>query len=150
MSVKWLSYQSFQYSQQLISALNAILIDLKLRESGNLSGEHSLKVIKAFSEVDAFLEAFDSVVSRAEQPDGGPALGTSMRMRQLGTRYIKARRSTRKFRSDLLARSINDFRDALRAAEVDDRHALIAGLEDMRSLIEEHFNEDISEVIGEN
>ena len=35
MSVKWLSYQSFQYSQQLISALNAILIDLKLREMLN-------------------------------------------------------------------------------------------------------------------
>lgn len=149
MSVRWLSYQSFQYSQQLISALNTLIIDLKLRESGKVSGELSPKVTEAFESVDGFLEAFDSIVIRVEQSQSSSPLGTSARMRELGMRYLKARRNSKKFRSELFTQTISRFRGQLQSHNSDDRKLLISGLEEMRTLIEEHFNEDISEIVGE-
>jgi hypothetical protein len=149
MSVRWLSYQSFQYSQQLISALNTVIIDLKLRESGKVAGDGSPKVLEAFRKVDSFLESFGSIVSLAEQSQSSPALGTSARMRQLGMRYLKARRKSKKFQAGLFTMTIDEFRDLLRSNAPGDRMLLVSGLEEMRTLIEEHFNEDISEVVGE-
>lgn len=147
MSVRWLSFQSFQYSQELISSINTLLIYLKLKESGTSNETREEKAKQSYLNITTFLESFEKVVSELESGTANPTLGTDVRFRQLAKSFIKATNNHRRFKSILFQNNIAKFRDLL--AQKNDDPELITSLEELRLLIEEHLYDDMEQVLGE-
>ena len=111
MSVKWLSFQSFQHSQELISAINTLLIHLKLKESGIPDHARAEKAKQAHREILDFLDSFEKVVSDVESGATKPTLGTDTRFRQLAKNFVKATGNHRRFKSILFQNKIAKFEE---------------------------------------
>lgn len=148
MSVRWLSFQSFQNSQELISAINTLLIHLKLKELGVTDKEREEKANEAQEKILLFLESFEKIVSDVESEEAKATLGTDVRFRQLAKSFIKATNNRRRFKSLLFQNRITEFKKSL-AQGSEDNKIQIESLEDLRLLVEEHLSNDIEEVLGE-
>jgi hypothetical protein len=71
MSTEWLSIQSFQYDQDLLTAINTLSIHVKL----NLLGETDEKRLEAAQlarqKLDAFFRKLEPIIQEAEQAETG-------------------------------------------------------------------------------
>lgn len=148
MSVRWLSFQSFQNSQELISAINTLLIHLRLKKSGVSDKEREEKAKQAQEKIILFLESFEKIVSDVESRGAKPNLGSDIRFRQLAKSFIKATNNRRRFQSTLFQNKIAEFKASL-AEDKEDTRIWIEDLEDLRLLVEEHLSNDIEQVLGE-
>lgn len=149
MSVRWLSFQSFQHGQELISAINTLLIHLKLQAAGDADREREGKAKQAHERILSFLESFEKVVAEVAAQNDQPMLGTDVRIRQLAKSFVKARNNRRRFHSILFQNKITGFRDLLSDQKEENSQVLIESLEELRLLVEEHLYEDMEQVLGE-
>lgn len=149
MSVRWLSFQSFQHSQELISAINTLLIHLKLKELGVPDEARDEKAKQAHDKILAFLESFEKIVSDVESGAAKPTLGTDIGFRQLAKSFVKATNNRRRFQSILFQNKITKFKDSLAEGKDDDQQIWIESLEELRLLVEEHLYDDMEQVLGE-
>ena len=149
MSVRWLSFQSFQHSQELISAINTLLIHLKLKESGNPDEARDEKAKQAHEKILAFLDSFEKIVSDVESGAAKPTLGADIRFRQLAKSFVKATNNRRRFQSILFQNKIAKFKDSLAEGKDADKRIWIESLEELRLLVEEHLYDDMEQVLGE-
>lgn len=149
MSVRWLSFQSFQYSQELISAINTLVIHLKLEASGVGDGVREEKAKQAQANILFFLESFEKIVSEVKARNSKPTLGRDVRTRQLAESFVKATSNRRRFQSILFQNEIARFRDLLSEQKKENIQVLIESLEELRLLVEEHLYEDMEQVLGE-
>ncbi len=149
MSVRWLSFQSFQHGQELISAINTLLIHLKLEAAGVADREREGKAKQAHGRILSFLESFEKIVDEVETRNAEPTLGTDVRIRQLAKSFVKATSNRRRFHSILFQNKIAGFRDLLSKQNVENAQILIESFEELRLLVEEHLYEDIEQVLGE-
>lgn len=148
MSVRWLSFQSFQNSQELISAINTLLIHLKLKSKGDLDTEREEKAKRAKEDIIIFLNKFGKTVSDIKSEGSKPNLGTDIRLRQLARSFDKATNNRRRFQSYLFQNEIDKFEELLEDDNTD-KQIWIESLEELRLLIEEHLSGDIDQVLGE-
>lgn len=149
MSVRWLSFQSFQHSQELISAINTLLIHVKLAASGDDDRTREEKSQQAHQRILSFLESFEKVVSEVEAGNAKANLGTDVRIRQLARSFVKATNNSRRFQSILFRNKISKFRCLLSEDKKENGQALIESLEELRLLVEEHLSDDMEQVLGE-
>ncbi len=149
MSVRWLSFQSFQHGQELISAINTLLIHLKLEAAGVADREREEKAKQAHGRILSFLESFEKIVAEVENRNAEPTLGTDVRIRQLAKSFVKATSNRRRFHSVLFQNKIAGFRDLLSKQNEENAQILIESLEELRLLVEEHLYEDMEQVLGE-
>lgn len=149
MSVRWLSFQSFQNGQELISAINTLLIHLKLQVAGDADHKRQEKAKKAHGRILAFLESFEKIVAEVETRNAEPTLGADVRIRQLAKSFVKATNNRRRFHSILFQNKIARFRELLSEERQENSEILIESLEELRLLVEDHLYEDIEQVLGE-
>lgn len=155
MSTEWSTFQSFQQTQSLLEAVNTLTARLQLEEAG-FAGPRSDNVIsesaaqEASEQLAHFLE--DLEVAANEEEKQGPILGSGARSRQLVRRFTEARQDDRRFRSILFDNGILHTRRLLERwpeASAEERAMLLASLEDLRTLLEEHVHDDVSRLLGE-
>lgn len=149
MSTQWLTVRSFQQSQELLAAINALSIHLKLQLAGVKDQEredearNSRDVLRAFlGELDAFIVAVGDKGSR-------PVTGADARTRQLARSFVQARRDPGHYRSMLFRNSPAHVRDILDSVDPKDQQVLLESLDELRSLLEAHIHNDTSKILGE-
>lgn len=148
MSIQWLAVKSFQHSQDLLAAINALSIHLKLEEAGKTDDTHAAQAAEARAVLGSFLEMLEPVVADAERGEANPVLGTDPRLRQLAKSFVSAKRNRHRFRSALFRDTFNRVQHLLASPE-EDRRTLLECLGELRVLIEEHIQPDAERVLGE-
>jgi hypothetical protein len=148
-SIKWLTVQSYQQSQTLLAAINALSIHTKL-ELANLSDEEGAQAaVKAREQLSTFFEDFEKIVGEAERDQGSLVLGVDPRLRQLARNFVQAKRGQRRFRSDLFRISFTNVRELLHSCDEQQKRSLIKCLADLRVLLEEHLAADADRILGD-
>ena len=149
MSIRWLTVQSFQQSQDLLAAVNALSIHLKSELARIPDEERAAAAEQAKELLSSFFDQFEVILNKVEHEDEEPVLGADPRLRQLARNFIEARRNRRRFRSELFAGSPAHVKYLLHSKGDEDKRILVQCLADLRILLEEHLQVDAERMLGD-
>jgi hypothetical protein len=144
-TTEWLAIQSFQYSQNLLSAINTLSIHTKLYLAGIPDEERAEAADRARETLASFLEELEPMVQEEEK--GNVVLGIDPRRHQLVKSFIFARNRNR-FHSILFQGKSSRVQELLRSDERKDLRSLLPCLEELRVLLEEHIRADAMQILG--
>lgn len=148
MSTQWMTIQSFQSGQELLSALNTLSLHHKIKRAGKRDRQRETAVARARERLDLFLQEMAPVVAREEEGDTRPLLGVDARHRQLARSWATARKAPQRFQSRLFRQGFPAARELLYAEREEDVQALLTSLQELRMLLEEHVDTDATQLLG--
>jgi len=149
MSTQWLSIQSFQQSQDFLSALNTLSIHLKLKLAGIEDNKRTQSSIKAKEKISSFLKILEEVVCRFEQAKAEPLTGIDPRLQQLAKKFVYAKQNESLFKSFPFSNPLKQLVELLDTTKEEEQKILIELLAELRNLFEEHIFSDMTQVLKE-
>ena len=149
MSTHWLNIQSFQQSQELLSAINTLSIHLKLTDKGYPDTNRKEAAEQARETLVAFFKKLDKIVQDIEYGHRKPVLGVDARLRHLAENYVQAKRTHGQFRSSFLELPLSQVRELFYSECAEDRRELLTVLAAFRELLEEHISVDAKLLLGD-
>lgn len=144
MGSQWLNAQSFQSSQNLLSAINALSIHIKLKLSGIQDNERTKTAIEARKAICQFLDVLNIVVQKIGTSGEKPVVGIDSRMKELAKNFINTMRDSRFDRKTPL-----EVRDLVLSEKEEDCQDLLDILHELRILLEEHVHIDTKQLLGD-
>ena len=147
MSTHWLNIQSFQQSQELLSAINTLSIHRKLTDKGYLDTNRKESAEQAIETLVAFFQKLDKIVQNIEDGHQKPVLGVDARLRHLAENYVQAKRA--QSQSSFLELPLSQVRALFYSEKSEDRSKALAVLAAFRELLEEHVGADAKRLLGE-
>ena len=147
METEWLAIQSFQHSQNLLSAINTLSIHTKLELAGILDEGRVAAAERARETIVSFLAELQEMAQEAEK--GKTILGVDPRRRQLVESFIAAKHNPRRFRSALFQDTSTRVQKLLRSNSEEDSEFLLECLKELRILLEDHIHTDAVQILGE-
>ena len=147
MNSQWRAVQSFQESQNLISAINILSIHIKLEMAGRSDLDGAKTVAEAKDTLNTFFKELDAMVERAEKTGNKPLLGVDMRRRQFVRNFIDAKRNYGIQSTPLLGK-LSDVAQLIYSDKDADKQDILLVLEELRKLIEEHIASDVQQLFG--
>ena len=149
MSNEWLAVQSFQRSQELLAAVNALSIHIKLNAAGASDEVRRRQAEDARAKLREFVVTMQNVIGDAQGEDAKPLLGANPRLRQLAKSLMTARRNRHRFRSALFRETLTRAEELIGSHKREDEQALLLCLDELRVLLSEHIHKDAEKVLGE-
>lgn len=149
MRAQWLTVQSFQHGQDLLSAINALSMHLKLTEEGVSDERRAKEAEEARGKLASFLDELEKLVGESDRGKASPVLGKDPRTRQLAESFMEARRERARFRSVLFRDDIPRARRLLYSDAEEDREPLLRCLQELRLLVQEHVQADATQIMGQ-
>jgi len=146
MDAKWLSVQSMKSNHSIIGAINTLSIHLKLTTKGMESPKSDDDVILAKNTIREWLTEFDKYLSAYEQNSFQALTGISPRLQQFVKRFESAKRK-REFSSPIFRESPNKILELLSNNQPKKVNELLASLSDLRTLLEEHNQMDLQNLV---
>ncbi|PKN31126.1 MAG: hypothetical protein CVU64_00240 [Deltaproteobacteria bacterium HGW-Deltaproteobacteria-21] len=149
MSTQWLTVRSFQQSQELLSAINALSIHIKLNMVGVEDREREDEAREARRVLGDFLNELERFVGTIGEKGVRPVTGADARTRQLARSFVQARRERSQYRSLLFRNSPAHVRDLLPSQDPKNQQVILECLDDLRRLLEAHIHSDAGKILGE-
>lgn len=149
MSTQWLDIQSFQQSQELLSAINTLSIHRKLTSRGYLDKKRKEAAEQARETLVDFFHKLDKIVQDIEDGHRKPVLGIDARLRHLAENYVQAKRTHGQSRSLFLELPLSKVRDLFYSERAEDRREVLKVLAEFRELLEEHVSVDAKRLMGD-
>ena len=146
MSSDWLNIQSFQQSQELLSAINTLSIHRKLTDKGYLDTNRKEAAEQAAETLISFFQKLDKIVQNIEDGPRKPVLGVDARLRHLAENYVQAKRA--QSHSPFLELPLSQVRDLFYSESPEDRGKVLVVLAAFRELLEEHVGVDTRQLLG--
>ena len=147
MSTHWLYIQSFQQSQELLSAINTLSIHRKLTDKGYLDTNRKESAEQAIETLVAFFQKLDKIVQDIEYGHRKPILGVDARLRHLAENYVQVKRA--QSHSPFLELPLSQVRDLFYSESSEDRDKVLVVLAAFREMLEEHVGVDAKQLLGE-
>ena len=147
MSTDWLNIQSFQQSQELLSAINTLSIHRKLTDKGYPDTNRKESAEQAVETLISFFQKLDKIVQNIEDGPRKPVLGVDARLRHLAENYVQAKRA--QSHSPFLELPLSQFRDLFYSESPEDCGKSLAVLAAFRELLEEHVGVDTRQLLGD-
>ncbi len=147
MSTHWLAIQSFQQSQELLSAINTLSIHRKLTDKGYLDTNRREVAEQAIEILAAFFQKLDKIVQNIEDGHRKPIVGVDTRLLHLAENYVQAKRA--QSHSPFLELPLSQVRDLFYSENFEDRGKILAVLTAFRGLLEEHVGADAKRLLGD-
>ena len=147
MSTHWLTIQSFQQSQELLSAINTLSTHCKLTDKGYLDTNRREVAEQAIEILAAFFQKLDKIVQNIEDGHRKPIVGVDARLRHLAENYVQAKRA--QSHSPFLELPLSQVRDMFYSESSEDREKVLAVLAAFRELLEEHVGVDTRRLLGD-
>lgn len=148
MSKEWLSVQNFERLHSLISSINTISINAKLKMEGIDDSSRLPQVEESKKNLLEFIDRFELLTQKVERDKDKVAFGLDPRLGELVRRFMEAR-YRRPQVSALASMSLNELRELLLSDSIPSRAALVRCLRDLRCLLEQHVHKDVVNVLGE-
>ena len=147
MSTQWLAIQSFQQSQELLSAINTLSTHCKLTDKGYLDTNRREVAEQAIEILAAFFQKLDKIVQNIEDGHRKPIVGVDARLRHLAKNYVQAKCA--QSHSPFLELPLSHVRDLFYSESTEDRGKVLAVLTAFRELLEEHVGADAKRLLGD-
>lgn len=147
MSTHWLAIQSFQQSQEILSAINTLSIHRKLTEKGYLDTNRKEAAEQATAILIAFFRKLDKIVQNIEDGHRKPIMGVDARLRHLAENYVQTKRA--QSHSAFLELPLSQVTDLFYSESPEDRGKVLAVLAAFRELLEEHVGVDARQLLGD-
>lgn len=147
MSSEWLSAQSFRQMRQILSAINTVSLQQKLALIGADSPVEPSEYDDSLALVKEFVLTLIKLVEEARERNDLVILGANPRLRQFASQFITGQAPMK--RSELYDFPLGELPVLLTAITAEQRTRLIAHLDNLRSLVEQHVYEDASSIFGE-
>ena len=147
MSTHWLTIQSFQQSQELLSAINTLSIYRKLMDKGYLDMNRKKSAEQAIEILIAFFQKLNKIVQNIEDGHRKPIVGVDTRLRYLAENYVQAKRA--QSHSPFLELPLSHVKDLFYSKSSEDRGKVLAVLAAFRELLEEHVGVDAKRLLGD-
>ena len=141
-----LAAQSFHENQKLLSAVNILSIHTKLETEGYSDLNDEKAVAKAKDELCSFFKKLEHDVQDAEI-EKKPLLGIDQRRQQFVRNFVEARRTDR-IQSPFLQNKLSEVVQILHSDKEVDKQTMLPILTELRTLIEEHLESDVSQLLG--
>ena len=141
-----LAVQSFHENQKLISAVNTLSIHTKLEIKGRSDLNDGKAVANAKDELCSFFKELERQVQQVEI-EKQPLLGIDQRRQQFVSNFIEAKRNYR-IQSPFLRDKLSEVVQILHSEKEVDKQAVLPILAELRKLIEEHLESDVSQLLG--
>lgn len=146
MSTHWLAIQSFQQSQELLSAINTLSIHRKLTDKGYPDTKKKEVAEQAIETLVDFFKKLDKIVQNIEDGHRKPILGVDARLRHLAENYVQAKRA--QSHSPFLELPLSQIRNLFYSESSENRGKVLAVLAAFRKLLEEHVGVDARQLLG--
>lgn len=150
MNSEWSTFQSFQQGQDVLDAINTLAINLKLGDEDldDETSEESLN--EARNRIETFLRNLQEHLTQEEEQKG-LILGAGPRPRQFAHRFSEAQQNPRRFQSPLLEGKFDRIRTLLQKDCLTDEEStdLLSSLDELKELVEEHVDQDATQLFGE-
>ncbi len=147
MSINWLNIQSFQQSQELLSAINTLSIHRKWTDKGYFDTNRKEAAEQATETLVAFFQKLDKIVQYIEDEHQKPVIGVDARFRHLAENYVQAKRA--QSHSPFLKLPLSQVRDMFYSESSEDREKVLAVMAAFRELLEEHVGVDTRQLLGD-
>lgn len=144
-----MAFQSFRQSQDLLAAINTLLIHLKLNLAGIDDRGRAQAAEHAKNVLAEFLGTLAKVVGQIEKGKSQPLTGVDPRLRQLATAYVAARRRKGKLSSEISPKSLTTVTALLFSTSPREQQDLLESLSELRSLLEDHISADASLLLAD-
>jgi hypothetical protein len=151
MSQQWLAAENFERSHELISAINAVVINTQLSLSGKNDEKRRQEMEEARARLVPFIEEFDSLVKIIECDEDAPILSTDPRLTALTRQFVTVRQGCTSpiLRDMALERAVRLLQMRhIETVPSDERAQLIEFLRALRSLLEDNSHADIIGLLG--
>ena len=149
MSTQWLNIQSFQQSQELLSAINTLSIHRKLTDKGHLDKNRKEAAEQAREVLVDFFQKLDKIVQDIEGGHRKPVLGVDARLRHLAENYVQAKLTYGQSRSLFFELPLSQVRDLFYSESSEDYGEVLKVLAEFRELLEEHVSVDAKRLLGD-
>lgn len=144
----WLITQSLERSLSLISAINRVSIDLKLRSAGVIKTECAEQVESSRNLLIRFLIALSQLIERAAESEDKIAFGADPRLSTLARNFLEP--STLAVGVvPLNSEELREMRTLLEKGDTADTAILTKELARLRSILELHSQADAAIVFNE-
>ena len=141
-----LAVQSFHENQKLLSAVNTLSIHIKLETEERFNLNDEKVVANAKDELCSFFTELERQVQDAEIGNQS-LLGIDQRRQQFIRNFVEARRSDR-IQSPFLRDKLSGVIQILHSDQKADKQIILSILAELRTLIEEHLESDVSQLLG--
>lgn len=148
MSTHLLNIQSFQQSQELLSAINTLSIHHKLNLKGCPDLNRRDAAEQARETLVAFFEKLDEIAQSIEGGHQNPILGVDARLRHLAKNYVQAKRDQGSLSSVSMEHSLSQVGQLFNSEYPEDCHQALKILAAFRELLEEHVGVDATRLLG--
>ena len=149
MNTHWLDIQSFQQSQDILSAINTLSIHRKLTDKGYPDMNRKEAAEQARETLVTFFEKLDKIVRDIEYGHRKPILGVDARLRHLAENYVYAKRYQGQSRSPFSEHPLSQVRQLFYSKCPEDRREVLKLLAAFRELLEEHVHVDTKRLLGD-
>jgi hypothetical protein len=146
MSSEWLTAESFERNQRLISAINTLSIHTKLSLEGVADVPNDDDIPAAKQELRTFLNRLDPLLRTVEANQEAPILGTDPRFGLLVRQFASARKL--RPASPLHTLPIGTVSALLDSEQPADQEKLVRYLRALRQLVEQHAHADVVGLLG--
>jgi hypothetical protein len=149
MNSNWLAATSFEYSMEIIAAINELSTYVKLKRVGIDDGSiKDVSVDKSRKILHTFLVHLQQVVKSTNGDETQPILGTDPRSGELVRKYmIQAKRNAAS--EGLYNISIEQLVGLISSNDPNRFDELIICLKDLRELVEQHMQRDVNNLLGD-
>jgi hypothetical protein len=148
MKNSWLAASNFERMQQIISAINTLVIDAKLTLVGVEQPIDEAELSQARAELADFLTQFDTLLQKTEKSLDSVVVGDDPRLGELTVQYLAEKRRSSE-PSSLYNIPLSELKGLITLEQRDRLPQLIGYLRELRSLLEQHTQADVQDVLGD-
>lgn len=147
MSKTWLDARSIEYALEVISAINDLSVETKLRLEGRaVDADREKRTAEARRTLAEFLARLRPVVEEASRSDEVTVTGDPQ-MARLARDMIAERQQIPRTNSG--AMDLDNLRDLVERQRLADGDRLIEGLRSLRRLLSQHVQPGLTELMGD-
>lgn len=140
MTAQWLAFQSFQRNQRLLKAINTLCLHL-MQENQSQAPDVGL----AIDELEQFLDHLAKAIAQIK--GRGVVYGVDPRLQQFVRSYLSAARFAH-LDSPWFNETVEEVKQRLKQVETQEPQEVLAYLEGLRLLVEQHIEDDARQVLG--
>ena len=144
-----LSFQNFYSNQDVLSAINQLLIHLDLHETGIDDKITDVEVENAKTTVWNYLKRLNKNLEEYNKEKNKPMIGIDANQRNFIKSFVEAKKSSSRYKSILFRKNINVLETLIQESYYANKEEIISSLSELSSLLEEQTSFDIKKIIVE-
>lgn len=149
MENKMLSIQNFYGNQDILSAINQLLIHLDLHGTGIDDKINGIELENAKRVVKEYLKRLNKTLEEYNRDKNKPMTGIDAKQRSFIKSFVEAKKSSSRYKSVLFRKNIPTLESMMQEDYYKNKEDIMNSLSELSNLLEEQTSSDIKKIIVE-